>query len=599
MMKRAAAVLYNVFVLLVMFVSLAVSIFCFKNYIEGNTTQLFISFAAFAVFFVSLFVYLGKLNFIYTAGFILMFAGAYVSYKDFNSVHAFIFYGLFGLTLGAGYIFDRFKDKAGAGGLVDYYQNNYMPSKTLFLFWLFVAAFFVLFAVFSWEFLFRFFNEKEIFRWYFAPRHYNTAVNEIAGSPFKQFSGLWVSLFYIAAVIAAAYPVFTGKIKNKLYIFCVLVAAAFIAKIVIITLSTYGMKMIETKAGSKNNGTYFYFAVNAADIFQFIKDYVSTHQVFHDNSHLKGHPVGAVLYHWLSSRIFTVNAAVNGLVYGLLTAFTTIALYIMTKVITKSEKAAFAAGLFYAVSPNSVIMSVSGIDGMTAAAVAWMFALYMLALDRKKLLFGFLSGVALGIGSNFTFGLWHLLLPLFLLYFTSAEHLQNLNIKRAVMEFAKLTGVFTAGLISVFLIMEMLTGGHLDYIASFNAAKGQMHMVADRPYAVWSWINFIHWSQYVSAALMALFAARYFLSLSGRIKMDPFSLSAIIAVAIQVLSCIGRAEVHRMWMFLIIFIIPVAALVLMKRENGRMEFCSVRAMIFTLLIFINSVAIEVFITDSH
>ena len=80
---------------------------------------------------------------------------------------------------------------------------------------------------------------------------------------------------------------------------------------------------------------------------------------------------------------------------------------------------------------------------------------------------------------------------------------------------------------------------------------------------------------------------------------DRFSLAAFAVVAMQFLAALGRAETQRMYMFLIVFVIPAAVLaVLCKKSGEKIELKFSRAAILAALVFINSVLIEIFITDT-
>ncbi len=422
MLRSAANAAYRALVVVLLFASLALSVYFYADKLFFRVhDNLFIAFAWFAVFSVLLFAFLGRLNFIYFLGLGALMTGAYMSWKELNSLEAFVFYGLFGLIFGLGFFFDRYRDKALTHGPAGLYDENYKPSLGLPALWLATAAVFIIAGILSWDFLYHYFNCQKIFRFYFAARHNNVPVNNMCGNPFEQYGALWLHLVFIAVVIGVSLRVFGGKIKKRIFLFFILVFTAFAAKILIASLSTFGMDIIKMKTVSKYNGTYYYFAQKAGSIIEFMKNYVPLHQVFHDNAHLKGHPVGAVVFYWVICHFISCDPVFNALVLGFITSLTSIALFIITRIILKNDRAAFAAGLFYALCPNSVILSIAGIDSLIAAAVAWAFAFYMLGLEKRKWAFFFLSGLVFGIGANLTFGIWHILLPLFLLFFTVAN----------------------------------------------------------------------------------------------------------------------------------------------------------------------------------
>jgi hypothetical protein len=69
-------------------------------------------------------------------------------------------------------------------------------------------------------------------------------------------------------------------------------------------------------------------------------------------------------------------------------------------------------------------------------------------------------------------------------------------------------------------------------------------------------------------------------------------------MAVYFLSCMGRAEQHRQWMFLAVFVLPAAMISLGEKDNkGRFSVNINYFVILSLLSFINSVLLEIFITD--
>lgn len=79
--------------------------------------------------------------------------------------------------------------------------------------------------------------------------------------------------------------------------------------------------------------------------------------------------------------------------------------------------------------------------------------------------------------------------------------------------------------------------------------------------------------------------------------MDKFSLISIILFLIQFISCTGRAEQQRQWMYLIILILPISVLPLFGFVRNKLIFNQIFIQIFSIAIFIWSILIEIFIYD--
>ena len=61
----------------------------------------------------------------------------------------------------------------------------------------------------------------------------------------------------------------------------------------------------------------------------------------------------------------------------------------------------------------------------------------------------------------------------------------------------------------------------------------------------------------------------------------------------------GRAEQHRQWMYMIVFVIPVSVLPLLYREGKNLKISTLQAGLFTALIYAHTMLIEILITDTH
>ncbi len=199
-----------------------------------------------------------------------------------------------------------------------------------------------------------------------------------------------------------------------------------------------------------------------------------------------------------------------------------------------------------------------------------------------------------------TFGIWPLLMFSFLIV-PDWNFLKDRTLfKKEMIKWLRDIDAVLLGVVLTHILFWLLSSGKFDYAASFLVAKARsMPQMLTRPYELWSWINVVHWAHYFTAPLAALFIIRYVRGGYHGGLADRFSLMALAAILMQFLASVGRGETARMYMFLIVFALPVAVIGMMKKDSEKKMHLDFNfAMIITVLVFINSLLVEILITDS-
>lgn len=533
------------------------------------------------------FFYRFKSNPLYFAAGIFLVAGFINSYKIIQSVGAFAFYTVFAVLFAAGYIFYS-GIKKGKDAIEEKYAPDYKPGrKLLFSFLISAVVITGLSAAIGAVYTGRNFGIE----WYFPFRLPPVFKHIIVG-------GI-MSVIYLSVLIFVNYMVYKKKISNEIFLLIILVIFAFVGKLIVINLSHVGFKTIELKAISQFN-TYYVYALQVLDKLSFfIKDYVNVYQVSDQSVHLRGHPVGPVIFYWFICKFITANPVNVALIVSGICSLTVIPFYYIGKILTDNKTAAFITAVFYLLTPNSLIQSNVGIDCVIVLLVAVFFWMVMFSIKENKLVYSYFSGFFFGVSALLTFGVWHLLLlPVIYYAMVNKNEIIAGNYKQTALRLFKHFVFFSAGLALIFTAFMLFTKGNFNYVQSFVLAGKNIGDVAPRAFSIWVWGNFAHWSHYATIGVMSLFFIRYYFAAKGKIGLEPFSVTALSIMFIQFFSCMGRMEQNRQWMFLIVFAVPVAVLSLLHKEKDKLTISVNYANLFTALIFINTVLLELFIHDN-
>ncbi|MCE5299348.1 MAG: glycosyltransferase family 39 protein [Spirochaetia bacterium] len=523
---------------------------------------------------------------------VCLFAGWRESYLTNQSMFAFFYYGLFTLVL--------WYAKTGEGQGAEGREKNFtIPAQGRGLYAL-LAAVILLFLTFN-GFMRGFFydvyvHDRELLD--FLPlRDLGICSNDICSAPFRKYHILLLPGAFMVLAGAVYAAVSARLIKRRGLILLALVLVAMLGKLSVISLSTDGFGTIARKIAAPIDCAYYHFAKQITDPFTFVRQYTELYQgpSSIQYSHLKGHPPLATLFYWIIIRFTGPNPFIVGLVFMLLTSLTVLPIFFLVKRLFNNEQAGFNGAFLYALTPFSAILSSSGIDSVILFLIILFLSVYSRASASGKMYYFFLAGFIFGVNTLVTFGTWPVLavLPLFYLYWN-----RQLG-KTGIIQFSVALVTVAAGIVLAHIVFQSFFAFGFDYIRAFKAARTVVRDISGRPYILWVWGNFVHWGIFLSAPLFAAFLYRLTLSMTGRKPFDPYTAGSVAVLAIFFLSCMGRAEQHRQWMFLFAFVLPQVLSVFYENTKEGVSFNRLKYAVFAVLVFINTIIIEVKITDAQ
>ncbi|HRQ45235.1 MAG TPA: glycosyltransferase family 39 protein, partial [Candidatus Goldiibacteriota bacterium] len=448
---------------------------------------LFFIFLFFALVFVLL-AFTG-LNMMYALSVLPLIAGTVLFYYNQSDFYGIPFFGVFALMLILAYL----------PGDKDIKNFNPVPA----VFYYIAAAVAVMLAVTFIADTF-FASYDDYIGHYFPLRQRGLNLDGMTGFVFNRYDLLVPAILLVLFVISVQFAVFKGKISNPAAILAVLLCTAFAAKLLFALMSSQGIGIFEAKTKAADNTAYYFYAKKVTDISQFLGNYVDYYQGKLQSSHLMGHPPLPVLFYWLILKYISQSAAVAGYIYSFVTALAVIPFYFLIKRITKNQFAAFSGSVLYALTPNSIMLSTAGADGMTVLFLASFLWLLLKGSAENKPVIILLAGISFGVGTMLTFGIWPLLMFSFLIV-PDWNFLKDRTLfKKEMIKWLRDIDAVLLGVVLTHILFWLLSSGKFDYAASFLVAKARsMPQMLTRPYELWSWINVVHWAHYFTAPLAA------------------------------------------------------------------------------------------------
>lgn len=545
---------------------------------------------AFLLFFAAI----RRPNIFYAFSFIPVIYAVKLFYAEPMNLIYFVFYGVFVILLYAGFVYDKKNPKIKPIVLDSEKKGNV---------YLWIAGSFVFFAAgMSAVLLYLNSFDKKIM--WFLPLRIKGYPGNMSGydgvmqDVFKEYWALVIVLIYLGLLLLFINSVLKGRMKKESHMVSLLLLFSFAGKIVFTLLTTQGFDVIGAKMKGPLLSAYYFWAAGITNLQEFIADYVNKYQSYHASSHLKGHPPMPVVFYWFIIKWISKDPGVAGVIYSFVTSLTVVPLYFLTKHLTGIKKAGFLAALFYALTPNSLVLSVVGTDGIIVFWVACFAALAVIGASKGDIRRLFAGGVFFGMGTYFSFGIWPLLMFVFFMILKWEKLSWNKEFAGEFLKWVRNVFAVLAGIVFIHLLIWFIFKGDFNYLESFNMAKKlSVSMMLARPYEVWSWANFFHWGLYITVPVLALFFFRFFRTGYIAHEADRFTLMALAVVAMQFLASLGRAETHRMYMYLIVFVIPVAVMALLRRTEGGFDIKDRDILIITVMVFLNSVFLQVFVAD--
>lgn len=287
---------------------------------------------------------------------------------------------------------------------------------------------------------------------------------------------------------------------------------------------------------------YLHDVPRVADIASMLRtfaDHILTDQPGFWTTHVGAHPPGALLTFVLLDRVGLGGGGPSGVVVMLAASSACVAVAVTVRTLGHEELARRALP-FGVLLPGAVWMGVSA-DGMFAGVLAWGVALLAIGAARRPAA-AFAGGLLLGFALHLSYGLAVAgLIPLAVLMATRAVRAAVL----ATLGVAVVVAAFTAAGFWWFDGFEKV-----QVIYALSIAK-------DRPYSYFVWAN-------LAAVLIA--AGPAVVAGLRRIAALPRALSllagaAVVALLLADLSGYSKAEVERIWLpFVVWLVVPCALL---------------------------------------
>lgn len=285
---------------------------------------------------------------------------------------------------------------------------------------------------------------------------------------------------------------------------------------------------------------YLRTARATTDLHATLQEYVSriTYSAYPRNwpVHVAGHPPGALLFFVVLVRLGLGSGLAAGLVVTVLAATTAAAVMVTVRALG-SEAMARRAAPFLAFGPAALWQSVSA-DAMFAAVAAWGLACLAVGATRRSVGWSLLAGLLLGYAVMLSYGL-PLLGVLAIAVLVTARSWLPLPLA-ALAAIAVVLAFAAAG----FSYLEALPAIHERY---WEAVGGR------RPASYWLWGNLgalaLSAGPMAGAGLARLAGGvRGDLADAQRRVVTSLSAAGVATVALADLSLMSKAEVERIWL---------------------------------------------------
>ena len=278
------------------------------------------------------------------------------------------------------------------------------------------------------------------------------------------------------------------------------------------------------------------------DMLRTFVDHIPYASVDNWQTHVAGHPPGALLFFVLLDRLGITSHLWIAIVVVSIGA-TAVVAAILALGVMGNEHLARTAAPWLILAPAAVWTGVNG-DAVFTAVAAWGLCLLAIAAKTKKFVPAISSGVLLGLCVYLSYGLVLLAVPaLAVLLICRTWRPLPLAMSGALL----VTAGFTLAGFSWWEAYPVLVDRYNEGIAS------------DRAYSYWVWANVAAWTFTVGLATWAAFP-----SLPAAIRRhNPLAIMAtacLTAIVIADLSGMSKAEVERIWLPFTLWIVALPAL---------------------------------------
>ena len=264
--------------------------------------------------------------------------------------------------------------------------------------------------------------------------------------------------------------------------------------------------------------------------------------------HIAGHPPGALLFFVLLVHLGLGSGLAAGLVVTLVASTTPVAVLVTLRVLGAEAQARLVAPLVV-LSPAAIWAAVSA-DGMFAAVAAWGLAALAYAATRRSLLWSVLAGLLLGYCVLMSYGLTVLGI-----------------LAVAVLVIARSFFPLAPAVVAALAVVVAFFVGGFAYWEALPAVRDRYFsgVGGRRPVAYWLWGGpaalCFSAGPLVGAGLANAFARwREFLASNGTRVVVGLSGAAALSIVVAVLSLLSKAEVERIWLPFVPWLLVCCAL---------------------------------------
>lgn len=581
-MKQVFVFCFLLFVFLAVFFKFQMEVFHVSAGIYGSS--LFkVYYMFFAVFTVGICFIRKSVK--YLPGIFLIFIGWYISSQEFQSLEAFIYYAFGGLAVVVAYVLGE-----RARALNEAYEKNGII--ILMFAAIFLGTIFCVFPGFIdgvfWE------------RLGYTTNHRFLIVMPVDLMVFTE-KLLIAGIFLITAVVIAMLvygSVIRGVFLHILFLFIFTLGAKFIFMYI---KPFDGFAHLAATIDNVAACNFYTHALTIDSVVEFIKKFTSHYQsgIMGYAVHVKSHPVFATLIYKFLIDIVGENPFRVGVGLSILSAFAVIPVYLTTNLLSGSKKTAFAAGMLFAFSGISGLLSSIPIEGISMMLFAFSVYFVVAGVEKKNNNYFALAGIFFSFNTLVNFGIWPALLFIFGFLLKSFDY-KKLELWKSL---SIRVVIISLGILSCHIFLHLIAGENYNYFAAFEQARHAIRDTMDYPYAVWWWLNIVHWVYFASVPVFIFFVFRYVMVILRNERIDMFALLTLLLWLIYMFSAMGRIQQVRQYMFLIVPVVIVAAMAVPKKICGRSRESNERDPVLfnvaAILVFLNTLIYAGFIEQSY
>jgi len=391
---------------------------------------------------------------------------------------------------------------------------------------------------------------------------------DIPAHIFTEYSRLWAPAIVFVCFAGLLSYLIKGKkdVKDRTLLL-VLVLAAVAGKFAIAYLSTEGLGVLARKIASVHNNYYILAdGIDEKGLIRYLREFNGV-QAYLGN-HGNTHPFGPIVFYWLLIKLLGHNPGLIAFAYMALTSLTVWPIFKLARSIYQSRGMGLAAAVLYITTPMSLILSGSGIDAVVL--LIWAFSLHFLneSVVRQKPTLAILAGAIFFLNIMITFGV-NITLMFAGLWVLWKALTQSSGFMDWVLRFLKVLLPFGFTILALVLLLYVSLQGQFSFVVVMKTAFFKHRQINDlRYYDLWAWANVMVYIGYAGIPVVCLFLLQTFKRLRSLDWRDAFLTLSLPLILTFVVAAMGRAEVHRMFIFALPFLL-IPAVPFLKGEPLR------------------------------